>query len=72
MNLQNIVSMTEEKIKRITAQDLMDLFPMLTTMESETLGKAVRNDLKLAPSVYYSLIGKTIEAIIVALQERAQ
>ena len=62
--------MTEEQVKKITAQELQDLMPMLTTMEAETLGKAVRNDLNLAPSPYFSLIGKVMQAIIMNLQVR--
>jgi len=66
-----LIKLTEKRVQNIKASELAELWPKLTELESFTLAKAVRNDLKLEPSVYYSLLGKTIESIIIALQERA-
>jgi len=66
--MSHLTQIAELQIKRITVKELIDLWPALMEMEAEALGKAIRNDLDLTPSGYYSLIGKVLHAVIVRMK----
>jgi len=66
--MNDLTQIAELQIKRITVKELIDLWPALMEMEAEALGKAIRNDLDLAPSGYYSLIGKVLYAVMVRMK----
>lgn len=70
-DLKKLVRLTEKRVQNITAQEIADIFPVLTDLESAILSKEIRNNEKLIPLEYYANIGRTIEMIVYRVtQER--
>lgn len=72
-NLNKLVTLTQERIKAITAQDIADMFPVLTDLERRLLSGEIRNEDKVGGEEYYRRIGQTLEMIIYRLtQEKVE
>ena len=75
MDLQNLVDLTEKRVREITALDLSLLFPRMLESERELLANDLRHKYDFCGDTYiheyYEQIGKTLDLIIYRLiQER--